>query len=291
MGGPVISIQSSDGSDLVNFVADLSASFDDSHKGVTKYTITDTVTGHSLSIIGGGFTYSGGTLTGGTANAIQINDGGNHYAKIENFNLDAGDVASAFLGGHPTDLFDLFGFTTYEGNQGPDIIEGGDGNEILRGNQGDDTLIGGHGADTLDGGGDNDAASYQNANKGVHANLSDSSNNSHDAQGDSYVSIENLFGSDHNDKLTGTNHNNALSGLDGDDTLRGRNGGDVLYGGDGDDIVIGGQGGDSMYGGSGNDQFNFLESETTASLVGAHSITIGAATITSPSTRLRSGTA
>ena len=124
------------------------------------------------------------------------------------------------------------------GGTGNDTLLGGDGNDTLRGGSGDDLLIGGRGADKLYGGPGNDTASYQDATRGVSANLADAGANTGDAKGDTYSSIENLTGSDFNDRLTGHARANVLKGGKGDDILTGGRGGDTLYGGEGADIFV-----------------------------------------------------
>ncbi|URK87008.1 hypothetical protein LP421_24220 [Rhizobium sp. RCAM05350] len=70
-------------------------------------------------------------------------------------------------------------------------------------------------------------------------NLTSPSGNTGDAQGDSYVSIENLSGSNFNDALYGSTGTNAISG------------------GNGNDILIGYGGNDTLTGGAGTDRFDF----------------------------------
>ena len=82
------------------------------------------------------------------------------------------------------------------GNSLNNIITGNSVNNSLKGEQGDDKLIGGKGADILNGGEDNDAASYSTATNGLTANLTNSQENTGDAQGDVFQSIENLEGSE-----------------------------------------------------------------------------------------------
>ena len=71
-----------------------------------------------------------------------------------------------------------------------------------------------------------------------------------DAEGDSFVSIENITGSQYNDDLWGDNGENALNGMSGNDSLKGFGGNDTLHGEAGNDILDGGTGTDTMVGGT-----------------------------------------
>jgi Ca2+-binding RTX toxin-like protein len=84
------------------------------------------------------------------------------------------------------------------------------------------------------------------------------------AQGDTFNSVEDVYGGTGNDTITGDGASNLLSGDLGDDVLSGGTGNlrDVLLGGagndtmageDGNDIVNGGGGRDSIDGGAGAD--------------------------------------
>jgi Ca2+-binding RTX toxin-like protein len=130
-----------------------------------------------------------------------------------------------------------FGIRGLEGSAFNDTLVGDDNANRLEGGAGDDTLIGGLGADTLIGGEGNDWASYETAVRAVVASLSAPANNTNDAAGDTYTSIENLRGSDFNDVLMGDSGKNTLWGGEGDDTLMGGGGGDILNGGEGKDTV------------------------------------------------------
>src|SRR6185312_3499095 len=89
------------------------------------------------------------------------------------------------------------------GNAGANTISGGAGDDTLVGGGGDDTLIGGDGADILNGGTGDDQASYADSAIGLTVDLQNPNNNTGIAAGDSYISIENLYGSDFTDELRG----------------------------------------------------------------------------------------
>ncbi|MGN6210232.1 M10 family metallopeptidase C-terminal domain-containing protein, partial [Asticcacaulis sp.] len=93
----------------------------------------------------------------------------------------------------------------------------------------DDTLGGDAGNNTLNGGLGNDTVSYASfATSGVTVNLA--TVGAQDVGGgmgmDTLVSIENIFGSSHDDKLTGNSGSNVLEGNGGNDILDGAGGGD-----------------------------------------------------------------
>ena len=72
---------------------------------------------------------------------------------------------------------------------------------------------------------------------------------------DTLTSIENVTGSNFNDRLVGDGTNNVLTGLDGHDQLEGGGGNDTLNGGNGNDTIDGGDGADAMAGGKGSDAY------------------------------------
>ena len=143
------------------------------------------------------------------------------------------------------------------GNRGNDVLYGGAGVDQLWGDDGDDSLFGGTGADALHGGAGFDYARYDNATAGVTAVLFLPSVNTGEAQGDTYDSIEGIFGSAFDDNLQGTNSGNTILGLAGSDLIFGLAGGDALYGDAGDDHLWGGLGTDYVSGGSGFDYVRF----------------------------------
>ncbi|MBX9885753.1 MAG: hypothetical protein K2X68_12360, partial [Novosphingobium sp.] len=93
---------------------------------------------------------------------------------------------------------------------------------------GDDHIHAGAGADKIDGGSGTDVVDYHLSGEGVDANLATGKGTGGAAQGDTYVNVEGLIGSDFNDRLTGDS---------GDNTLIGGKGADVLDGGAGFDTV------------------------------------------------------
>lgn len=116
-------------------------------------------------------------------------------------------------------------------------VIGGSDDDTLIGNAGNNILEGGLGGDHLTGGGGTDTASYEHATAKVTANLSNIAQNTGQAAGDRYSSIEGLAGSRFDDRLTGNGSINTLSG------------------GAGNDLLDGGKDADTMVGGTGNDTF------------------------------------
>ena len=119
-----------------------------------------------------------------------------------------------------------------------DVLYGDGHDNRLSGAAGNDTLVGHGGADTLIGGAGSDTASYAGAGSGVVARLGNPAANTGNAAGDTYLSIENLFGSAHADGLFGDSGNNAINGGAGDDRIDGGRGKDVLTGGAGADTFL-----------------------------------------------------
>jgi Ca2+-binding RTX toxin-like protein len=187
------------------------------------------------------------TIIGG-GNADQLfGDGGDDtiYGGGGDDLLNGGDRSDTVLGGD--------GIDNITGGTGADLLYGGTDDDTISGGTGEDFLEGGLGADRLDGGSEYDTASYASATGGVRANLLNATANTGEAAGDTYVSIEHLFGSDFNDELSGTNSANRLSGGKGNDVLSGFGGADVLLGCDGNDTISGEGGDDKIDGGTGND--------------------------------------
>lgn len=130
------------------------------------------------------------------------------------------------------------------GNSEKNVLTGLAGNDQLFGGAGNDVLLGGVGADLLNGGAGIDRAQYSQATAGLRADLQAPGTNTREAAGDTYVSIENLFGTRFNDVLLGDSGPNALYGHLGNDVLYGRAGNDALYGGANPDRFVFAAGGD-----------------------------------------------
>jgi len=120
---------------------------------------------------------------------------------------------------------------------GDDLLYGGAGNDSLYGGTGNDTLSGDAGSDQLFGGTGNDYADYRGSTGAVTVNLTTNAGLGADAQGDTYNSIEGVYGSSFNDSLIGSGLSDTLYGGAGDDTLAGLGGADSLDGGTGNDFV------------------------------------------------------
>jgi len=164
--------------------------------------------------------------------------------------LDGGDGNDILLGGNGVD--------TLEGGAGNDQLFGHSGDDTLNGGDGDDFLSGGIGADAFNGGDGIDSVIFSHgSNTGVTASLAHPAINEGDAFGDTYVSIENLYGTAWDDTLFGDSGDNRLIGWRGDDNLFGADGNDWIVGGDGEDLINGGGGDDTLAGQTDADVFEF----------------------------------
>ncbi len=181
--------------------------------------------------------------------SIEDLEGSNHDDNLR------GDTGSNVIGGRNGNdtIYGRNGADTLNGNNGDDTLFGGSGSDSLFGGANDDVLIGGGAGDTLNGGVGTDKVLYSDATAGVFADLQSSAGNTGFAAGDTYVDIENLEGSNHDDNLRGDGSDNVVTGRLGDDLIFGRGGNDTLDGGDGKDTILGGGGNDEIIGGGNND--------------------------------------
>ncbi len=219
------------------------------------------------------------TLIGGTGTNYLYGGSGNNTASYEGMtssqnvvatlNNDGTGIGLVNGGNVATDYYqDIRNLT---GGAGNDSLTGNTSRNYLSGGAGNDTLEGIGGGDTLDGGSGSDTATYINATAGVKASLgatglTGDALSASNAAGitanrgtitgfdtDTFISIENLTGSQFNDILIAQNGGSTLRGGAGNDTLIGGVGNDVLDGGDGNDVIYAAQGRDTVTAGAGND--------------------------------------
>ena len=225
---------------------------------------------------------------------ISGRDGGDHLRGESGADLVMGDAGNDMVFGDS-------GNDALHGNSGTDMVWGGKGEDILYGGMGDDTLEGGMGGDEIDGGGlgvnnlgtevrlagddtDVDIAAYTLSPEAVTIDLSnvdmsdgtiiDATKGPYakggHADDDSFISIEGVTGSAHDDMLTGDGGSNWMRGGDGADMIMGAAAGsddmhDFLFGGMGDDTILGGNGADRIWGNEGNDSIQGQGGDDTMS--------------------------
>ncbi|MEL7231251.1 MAG: hypothetical protein AAGJ85_01910, partial [Pseudomonadota bacterium] len=141
---------------------------------------------------------SGSTLT---LTLQTESNGGNELFAFRNISIFGIAAAASDIDGDASN-------NVLTGTAAGEIVNGDDGNDILKGNGGGDTLNGGTGIDT---------ASYSQAPTGVRIDLTDTANNTGDAAGDVYNSIERYFGSFSDDIFIGDSGNDIFRGRDGND--------------------------------------------------------------------------
>ncbi|MCC0069318.1 MAG: M10 family metallopeptidase C-terminal domain-containing protein [Rhodobacteraceae bacterium] len=174
------------------------------------------------------------------------------YGRIGNMVIARGTIIENYVAGSGDD--------SVTGNAANNDLRGGGGNDSLLGGSGNDTLNGGSGGDVLDGGSGTDTVSYEGSTGSLRVDLMFAGINTNVAAGDSYVSIENLIGSQGFDNLRGTTGANRIEGMANVDYVFGRAGNDTLVGGVGDDVLFGGVGADVLDGGANRDRAQYSES-------------------------------
>jgi Ca2+-binding RTX toxin-like protein len=179
-------------------------------------------------------TSSGNILTGGAGNDKLVGKGG-------------ADTLDGGLGSDTVSYeFETVGITaSLTSNTGRGGLDTFVSIENLTGGAGNDTFTGAAGiqANAFDGGaGTSDTVSYASSTNisGVVASLTaglSGVTQTNDADGDTFVNIENLTGTDFADTLIGDGAVNILTGGLGNDVLEGLGGGDSFVGGAGTDTV------------------------------------------------------
>jgi len=190
--------------------------------------------GEDHDIINGGD--GSDTLYGNSGDDVL--DGGNHsdslYGGTGNDLLSGGDSADILHGNSGADsLSGGDGHDTLYGDNGDDILDGGNGTDTLEGGSGDDWFISGEGRDHIAGGSGSDTIDYSSLSAAVRVDLH--AKRSTDGDSDTFHSVENAVGSDHDDWFRGDKRDNTIDGGAGDDFIRGLGGDDTLSGGAGDD--------------------------------------------------------
>jgi Ca2+-binding RTX toxin-like protein len=186
----------------------------------------------------------GGLTTGGDATGDVLTDMENAVGSgFNDLLIGANGVNNRLEGGFGNDELDgLSGNDTLNGDHGTDVLIGGAGIDTLSGGADNDTLYGGADADVLNGGTQSDTADYTGSSSRVRINLATGVSLDADAQGDTFIEVENLTGSAFNDLLTGNDGANTLIGGAGNDKLVGLGDADVLIGRLGADALDGGDG-------------------------------------------------
>jgi len=185
-------------------------------------------------------------LTGGVGADALIGGTGNDWAyytssssavsvNLQNGTASGGDAQGDTLNGIERLQGSSFDDTLVGDDASNNTLFGRTGDDALFGRGGNDGLDGGAGADALHGGGGSDWAYYSRSDAGVMVDLDNNIGVGGDAEGDTWISIERVLGSVHDDMIFGTVGTNNLRGNSGDDILDGGVGNDVLSGNAGTD--------------------------------------------------------
>ncbi|OYX65072.1 MAG: hypothetical protein B7Y88_10390 [Sphingomonadales bacterium 32-64-17] len=110
--------------------------------------------------------------------------------------------------------------------------------DTLKGNAADNYFLLWAGVDRIDGRGGYDVVSYSASSSGVTVSLTTTAGSTGDAAGDTFVSVEDITGTNYADTITGDSGDNILGGLAGNDRLIGGGGYDLLFGGQGTDTAV-----------------------------------------------------
>lgn len=136
-------------------------------------------------------------------------------------------------------LFEFFSFSGYADMTFAELVAYTSGVSDS-GTSGDDIFIGDTTQRSYDGLDGNDTVDYSASATAVNVDLIVGSGSTGDAQGDTYVSIENIIGSNSSsarDFIWGNDADNEIYGMAGNDILEGGGGADLIDGGDGWDYA------------------------------------------------------
>jgi Ca2+-binding RTX toxin-like protein len=204
-------------------------------ENLTGSNYNDTLTGNAAAnLLNGGA--GNDVLNGGTGvDRMTGGDGSDAYYVDNILDVVMETNATASIGGSDT-VYSFISVYTLGAN-----VENGrlltTGAAALTGNSLDNTFYSGAGSNLLNGSTGVDTASYLYAASAVSVSLAVTTAQATGGSGaDTLIAIENLTGSNYNDRLTGNAAANLLSGGSGNDILIGGTGKDVLTGGAGNDI-------------------------------------------------------
>ncbi|WP_181892989.1 calcium-binding protein [Falsiruegeria mediterranea] len=165
------------------------------------------------------------TLEGGLGDdSIVGHDGDKHHAPFSD-SLSGGEGNDTLIGSR----------------NGRNTVHGGLGDDSLVGGENPDLLFSEAGSDTLQGGGAFDLVYFSSRVSGVEVDLATGRGT---VGNDTIVlsQVENVVGSNFNDRIGGDDGRNTLNGGAGDDYISGGGYHDVLEGGKGNDTLLGGIG-------------------------------------------------
>ncbi len=158
-------------------------------------------------------------IEGGAGADSMLGLGGNDWVSYESATgpVAINTAAGGWAGDATGDV--VSGIENIRGSAFGDYLFGDDGANILRGDGG---------ADVLYGAGNSDTIYYSTSAVAVFVDLSTNSASGGDADGDTLVSVENVFATAHRDRLIGDSASNTLVGWLGADTLTGNGGNDIF---------------------------------------------------------------
>ncbi|SBW81126.1 hypothetical protein PVE_R1G3244 [Pseudomonas veronii 1YdBTEX2] len=177
---------------------------------------------------------------------------------------NAGDVVVELSGaGNDTVLSTATQYTLGQNIENAQIVTSAKSNLVANGL--DNQIHAGAGDNIIDGADGLDTVSYAGAQNSITLDLALAGSQATGGSGkDTLLNIENLIGSQFNDKLSGNGLANKLFGGTGADQLEGRSGDDILSGGDNSDILIGGLGNDTYLFERGGDFDQIIENDASA---------------------------
>lgn len=132
------------------------------------------------------------------------------------------------------------------------------GAPITVGTEGDDTFVATQAAEVFWGGTGYDIVDYSTSLSGIYIDASRQGveglpSTGSTAAGDQFEGIDEIIGSNFDDRIGGSPQAEKILAGDGNDIVNGYWGDDVIYGGDGDDNLRGDRGNDEVYGEAGDD--------------------------------------